>query len=170
MPTSTRRYYPFLRKSNANSKLPNGAMWASPLTQTWKIFRKVRRGGRLCPPKGSTEFAEDFRVSGMHFAGRTETSAHMGYRRILRGFVRTALCRHSRKGKESRQTRRASARFSDQRRLTAEKKASYELPREKEKRIARFRNSSCMTCSERPRISSVRICARISRCSSGGTE
>ena len=51
MPTSTRQYHPFLQKSNANSKLPNGAMWASTLTQTWKAYRKFRRGGRLCPPR-----------------------------------------------------------------------------------------------------------------------
>ena len=33
------------------------------------------RGGRPCPPKGSCEFAEDFRVSEACFAGRTESSA-----------------------------------------------------------------------------------------------
>ena len=105
-------------------QLPNGAMWASPLTQTWKAFRKVRRGRTTLSAQGKVpNSAEDFRVSGMHFAGRTETSAHMGYQRISYGFARTALCRHSWKGKESGQTRRASARFSDQRRLTAEKKA-----------------------------------------------
>ena len=35
----------------------------------------MRRGGRLCPPKGSYEFAADFRISVVHFAGRKAASA-----------------------------------------------------------------------------------------------
>ena len=35
----------------------------------------MRRGGRLCPPRGSIVFADGFRVSEVHFAGRTESSA-----------------------------------------------------------------------------------------------
>ena len=32
--------------------------------------RKLRRGGRLCPPKGSCEFAVNIRILEIHFAGR----------------------------------------------------------------------------------------------------
>ena len=35
----------------------------------------MRRGGRLCPPKGSYEFAADFRISVVQFAGRKAASA-----------------------------------------------------------------------------------------------
>ena len=38
MPTSTRQYGLFLRKSAANPQLPNGPMWASALTE-----RETRR-------------------------------------------------------------------------------------------------------------------------------
>ena len=35
----------------------------------------MRRGGRLCPLKGSYEFAADFRISVVQFAGRKAASA-----------------------------------------------------------------------------------------------
>ncbi len=38
-------------------------------------FLVMRRGGRLCPPKGSYEFAADFRISVVQFAGRKAASA-----------------------------------------------------------------------------------------------
>ena len=64
------RFYGKLRRI----RIALGSMWASTPTNLIGRFQKSRRGGRLCPPKGSTEFAEDFRVSGIHFAGRTEAS------------------------------------------------------------------------------------------------
>ena len=48
---------------------------------------ELRRDGRLCPPKGTVEFAEDFRVSELHFAGRTESSAPTGFLRSSAKFV-----------------------------------------------------------------------------------
>ena len=42
MPTSTRQYAPILWKSNANSLVPNGAMWASPPTNLPEGFQKSR--------------------------------------------------------------------------------------------------------------------------------
>ena len=42
------------------------------------------RGGRPCPPKGSCEFAEDFRVSEACFAGRTEPSAPTAFEKFSR--------------------------------------------------------------------------------------
>ncbi|CAH0539121.1 hypothetical protein, partial [Oscillospiraceae bacterium] len=37
---------------------------------------------RLCPPKGSYEFAEVLRVSEAYFAGRAESSAPTSFKRV----------------------------------------------------------------------------------------
>ena len=57
MPTSTRQIAPFLRKSAANSQLPDGPTESSAPTTT---LRTLCRGGRLCPPAGCTDFTGIF--------------------------------------------------------------------------------------------------------------
>ena len=49
MPTSARQNAPFLRKSTANSQLPNGPTESSAPTSALSILFRCR-GGRLCPP------------------------------------------------------------------------------------------------------------------------
>ena len=44
-------------------------MWASAPTHNREISQKIRRGGRLCPPLGTNEFADGFRVSDNSSAG-----------------------------------------------------------------------------------------------------
>ena len=56
--TSTRQFAPFLRKSPANSRLPNGPTESSAPTTTLALSC---RGGRLCPPADRTGFYGNLR-------------------------------------------------------------------------------------------------------------
>ena len=44
----------------------------------------LRRGGRLCPPMRTCEFADGFRISAARFAGRTESSAPTAFEKFSR--------------------------------------------------------------------------------------
>ena len=50
MPTSTRQIKPILRNSNANSMVPNGAMWASPPTDIPEVHGTFARADRVVRP------------------------------------------------------------------------------------------------------------------------
>ena len=54
------KMHPFLRKSSANSLVPNGSMRASTPTHSREDFHKFRRGGRPCPPAEKTIYTEIF--------------------------------------------------------------------------------------------------------------
>ena len=54
--------------SSTTSSVPRSKCWSFRSRSNASIWRK---GGRLCPPWGIYEFAEDFRVSVMQFTGRT---------------------------------------------------------------------------------------------------
>ena len=44
----------------------------------------LRRGGRLCPPMRTCEFADGLRISAARFAGRTESSAPTAFEKFSR--------------------------------------------------------------------------------------
>ena len=78
---------PAASPSTTTSSPPNNRTSTKPLRRFPRVsdfsyvpgifvhFPVMRRGGRLCPPKGSYEFAADFRISVVQFAGRKAASA-----------------------------------------------------------------------------------------------
>ena len=78
---------PAASPSTTTSSPPNNRTSTKPLRRFPRVsdfsyvpgifvhFPVMRRGERLCPPKGSYEFAADFRISVVHFAGRKAASA-----------------------------------------------------------------------------------------------
>ena len=86
MPTSARQDAPILRKSSANSQLPNGPTESSAPTERLQSLPVSRRGGRLCPPGRMHRFCRN--LWRIHTHQRLSLGTRGAGPKGLRGFER----------------------------------------------------------------------------------